>query len=420
MSGWTRRIGRRLNMDFDYVAKGGAWLGLDQTVNVATSVATTVALTNALSKSDYGSYTYAVSIFLILLPITLPGVGNAMVRSVARGFEGVWREGMRRRLSASLVVSAALAAIGVVFVARGRAELAWSLFAGAALYPFAFAADDYKSFYHGRSDFAGYARVNCAVNVFTASAIVAAALAGWPPAAVIAVNLGARGIANIAAYQFAHRGRSNDNVDDDFRSFGGNLSWVAAINSVSHYLDRVLVGSMFSMETMAVYALAANITEPLHVLSVFVNRLAWPKGARMEPAVAAQKFHDKFGWLLLAGAAVFAASLIAVPVLIRLLFPDYRDAVVLTYWMTASALLGIFVTYLETYLISQDHLHRTFYAASVARPLAVVAALYPCMVVWGYMGAIYARLAVRVASVIVLYGLLRREKRRTTRVECAP
>ncbi len=408
----VRRVGRLLNMDFDYVAKGGAWLSIDQAINMATSLATTVALTHWMSKSDYGAYSYVISAALLVLPLTLPGISNAMVRSIARGHEGVWRVALRRRLAGGFAASLALAGAAIWFHLDGRADVAAGTLAACVLLPFAFAADDYRTYLHGRREFARYARYNSAVNIATAIAIVIAGAARWPLPAVIAANLGVRGVGNLVAYALLARGLANRETDPEFSRFGWNLSLVAAVNSVSHYVDRFLVGTFYPLETMASYALSANITEPIHVLSVFVNRLAWPKAVRMEPREAARKFHGKFGLLLAVIALLFVALALVFPVFISLLFPKYADSIGLVMWMVASALAGLVVTYLETYYISQDHLQRVFYWASTVRPIAVMALMGPCMWQWGAMGAVYARLAVRVVASVVLYVRLARERRR--------
>ncbi len=408
----VRRIGRWLNMDFDYVAKGGAWLSVDQAINMATSLVTTVALTNWMAKSDYGAYSYVLSAALLVLPLTLPGISNAMVRSIARGHEGVWRDALRRRLAGGFAASLALAGAAIWFHLDGRADVAAATLAACVLYPLAFAADDYKTYLHGRREFARYARYNSAVNIVTAVAIVVAGAERWPLPAVIAANLGVRGAGNLIAYTMLTRGLANRDGDPEFARFGWNLSLVAAVNSVSHYVDRFLVGTFYPLETMASYALAANITEPIHVLSVFVNRLAWPKAVRMDAREAAEKFHGKFFLLLAVIAVMFIALALAFPLLIALLFPKYADSIGLVIWMVASALAGLVVTYLETYYISQDHLQRVFYRASTIRPIAVILLMGPFMWLWGAMGAVYARLAVRVVAAIVLFARLARERRR--------
>ncbi|MCB1154740.1 hypothetical protein KDL45_13880, partial [bacterium] len=70
---WTRRIGRRLNMDFDYVASGGTLLMVDHAINLATSLLSLFVLTRTLDKSAYGVYAYIVGVFMLMMPLTLPG-----------------------------------------------------------------------------------------------------------------------------------------------------------------------------------------------------------------------------------------------------------------------------------------------------------------------------------------------------------
>jgi len=212
----------------------------------------------------------------------------------------------------------------------------------------------------------------------------------------------ARGIGNAASFFLAWSGRKNDDVDPEFGSFGRNLSIVAAINNVSFTIDQVLVGSLFSMEIMASYGLATRLSEPFRVLGILINRLAWPKAVKMGGVEAARKFFSKF-FVLLVVLAVMALAVLAVfPFLIKWVFPRYTDAIPLTFLMVVSSLLSVLVTYLETFYISQDHLRRFFYAASTVRPALTILLMLPFIHWWGFYGAVYARLLVRLGATVVL------------------
>jgi O-antigen/teichoic acid export membrane protein len=402
VSSLSRRIGRALKMDFDYVAQGGAWLTVDHVINVATSIATTVVLTNVVGKDTYGSYTYLMGIFMLLLPITVSGISNAMIRSIARGHEGVLWKGTRTRLLGGFAVTIVLAGVSTFFYYQQRMELAWVTAAVCILYPFAFAADDYKSYYQARRDFYAYAVVDSAVNILVCAATIVAALTSGSLLAILGANLASRGVGNLAAFYFAYTRRENDSTDPEFGRLGRNFSIVAAINNVSFTIDQVLVGSLFSMEIMASYGLATRLSEPFRVIGFLINRLAWPKAVKMGGAEAARKFYSKF-FILLAVLVLMAAGVLGLfPLLIRWVFPRYTDATSLTFLMVISSLLSVLVTYLETYYISQDHLQRFYYAASTLRPALTILLMYPFIKIWGFYGAVYARLLVRFAAAVIL------------------
>ncbi|MCZ7585337.1 MAG: oligosaccharide flippase family protein [Deltaproteobacteria bacterium] len=408
----ARRIGRLLNMDFDYVAHGGAYLAVDHAVNVGTSIITTVVLTNVLPKELYGSYAYLIGIFLLVLPLTLPGMSSAMIRSVSRGKEGTYRQGTRLRVLGGIAGTVSLAGVAAVFVGTDRSEQAFVLVALCVLYPLAFAADDYKTFFHARREFKTYAVVNGLVNVTVAGSTVAAALTVPRLLPVLGANIGARALCNAVAFFVADRRRVNADADGDFARDGRNLSFVAAVNNISFTIDQVLVGSLFTMEIMASYALATRLSEPFRFLGVLINRLAWPKAVKMRGSDAAGKFTSKFYLLVLGAAALTLLSFAVIPPVMRWLFPMYTDAVGLSLLMIVSALVSVLVTYLETYFISQDHLQRFYYFASTARPTATIVLMYPFIHWWGFVGAVYARLVVRAAATLVLLWRMIAEGRR--------
>ncbi|MBZ0273385.1 lipopolysaccharide biosynthesis protein [bacterium] len=409
---WTRRVGRLLRMDFDYVAHGGSWLTADHAVNVATSFVTTYVLANAIEPESYGAYLYILAIAMFLLPLTLTGVSNAMIRSLARGFDGVFARGVRRRLAWSLAGGGILVLLGPVFALTGREDLVAPAIAAGIGFALAFGADDYKTWYHARREFRSYAFVNGAINIAVASATMGAALAGGGPAWILAANIGTRGAANSIATLAVWRRRANDNVEEGFDAFGRNLSWIAALNNVSFTIDQVLVGTFYDLPVMAVYGLATRLSEPFRVIGTVINRLAWPKAVTLEARDAARKFLSKLAVLVAVLTALALVTAAAFPFVLRLFFPAYANSWPLVLLMIASALLSVVVTYLETYYISQDHLQRTYYLASTIRPTLTIALIVPFLAIWGIYGAVIARLVVRFGACVVLTARMLPERHR--------
>ncbi len=412
-SDFIKSASRIFRMDAQYIVSGTTWLGFDQAVNVATSIITTIVLTNIVSKAIYGSYVYLLGICMLLLPVTLTGMSNAIIQSAARAHDGSLARGMAMRLKGGFVVSVILAGISVAFFVSGRIDAAWALGMACVIYPFAFAADDYKSYLQGRQDFKRYACINATVNAAVCAATVWAAVASGGLFAILTANLAARGAGNLLAY-FRMRGLlRNRNVDEKFDGFGKRLSAVAAVNGISYSIDQVLVGSLFTMEIMASYGLASRLSEPFRFLGLAVNRLAWPKAARMQGPYVAGKFLSKLALLMAMLIIISLAVFASMPFLIRFVFPAYRDVTPLAMLMIFSAMSAVVVTYLETYFISQDNLQRFYYFASTARPAATIALMIPCMHWWGFWGAVWARLFVRLASAVVLTGRMYIEYRKS-------
>ncbi len=401
-NGLINSLGRIFRLDAQYIVSGAAWLGVDQAVNVLTSIITTVVLTNLLSKETYGSYVYLLGICMFLLPITLTGMSNAIIHSVARGCDGAFVRGMRARMIGGFIVTLILAAISLAFHAAGRGDSAWALALICVIYPFAFAADDYKSYLHGRQEFRRYAVVNGLVNSGVCAATVFAALAHGSLGAILAANVGARGAGNLLAWARLRPLLRNKDLGDNFDRLGRRFSVVAAVNGISYTIDQVLVGTLFTMEIMASYGLASRLSEPFRFLGIAVNRLAWPKAARMEGSEVARKFLSKLIWLLVLLAGMLVMAFAVMPFFIRFVFPSYQDVAPLAMLMIVSAMSAVIVAYLETYFISQDKLHRFYYFASTARPVATIALMFPFIHWWGFWGAVYARLGVRLLSGIVL------------------
>src|SRR3989344_1851820 len=98
-----RRSETYTETDMVYVARGGFWTTLRFAIGMLTSVATIIAFGNLLPRENYGIYNYLLSLGASLSFLTLSGIGPAVVRSIARGFESVARYALRLQIKFNLI-----------------------------------------------------------------------------------------------------------------------------------------------------------------------------------------------------------------------------------------------------------------------------------------------------------------------------
>src|ERR1041384_6093938 len=95
-----------LQTDITYLLKGGFWLSASQVIATLSGFLMSIAFANLISKEAFGIYKYALSVAGIIGALSLTGMGTAVTRSVAKGFESL-RQGFRTNLKWSLGITVA-------------------------------------------------------------------------------------------------------------------------------------------------------------------------------------------------------------------------------------------------------------------------------------------------------------------------
>lgn len=397
-----KRLAERLNIDLGYWLKGGSALLVDYFMVAAIQLSVTICFTNFVPKEIYGLYGWVQASCMLLVIATLPGFPAAMVRSVARGFEGDYARGQKLRTLAGLAGSGALVAAGVGFWAAGYADKGTGLLLASVVFPLVFSLADAKSWLEGKQRFGWMAVAHAGTIALASASTIAAILLSGEFLVILAANLGSRSIANLTVTWICIRRSGNRERDAEFGRFGRTLTLAQIPGVLGYNFDRVYVGSVVEMAVMANYHLAFTVAEPFHILGTLVNKLAYPRLVQRSGAAIAVKVRRRL-WLVIPGLALMGGAYgVLMNLLVPLLFPKYTDALPYINLMVAAGVVAVLTIYLETFFLSQESLHRWYYTVSVGRPILMIA-LTPPLVMWqGAMGAIWAKLSVRALSSVVL------------------
>ena len=395
------RLQQMLGIDLRYYLRGGGFLALANIASLSLLFLTTWIFSN-YSKETYGAYQYIQRILGMLVVFTLPGYYTAVVRAAAREMHGSLIVSVKRRLKFSLIGTAALIGAAFYFYAKGQADVAAGCLIGSTMFGLAVGLTDFGGFLNGRKLYGTFAAMNIGVSLMSTSATIGAICMSGNFLTILTANLASRGLGQLACTILAHRTRENDAIGEDFYQFGNRQTAVGALGSVAHHVDGVLVGSFYSFSVLAEYDIATKLTVPLHTIGPMLNRLLFPKMAAKSGRALAEKTLAKAVWLMGVLVLMGIAAYFLLPLVIRWLFPDYLASIAYGRWMVVSELIGLLVIYLETYYLSQDRLHKTFYFVIVVRPALTIVLLPILMPLFGVLGAILARMAARAAEALYL------------------
>lgn len=342
---WQTRLARKwLPRNLPYYLKGGSSLVFNHTAGLLLGFFTTYVFTNYTSQQTYANFGYVLAVLSIASLAALPGVDTAVLYAAAKGYDGALPAGARLRLKTSLLGTAGMLLWAGFLYAVGRsseaAVVAWCSPLVPLLYPFS----SVFSYLQGKERFTEYTLANLAVEVAktAAVAIVAIGLGLNGPPVILSLFL-VMGLSHLLLTRAYSQGLGGD-PGPEFASLGRTLTGVAVVGAVAGQLDRLIVGTFFSVSSMAAYNLGYTLTSPLRGFGVLAGRLLFPQIVRSD--AAAPLFVRKYGLglaLLLVGlAGLVAAYWVLFPLVQPALFAGYEATIPMIRWLIVATALGIF------------------------------------------------------------------------------
>lgn len=401
---WSERYTKT---DMVYLASGGAWLTLEQVAGAFFALTLAVVFGRYASQDLYGNYKFALTLAGLLSALTLTGLGVAVTRAAARGFDGALRAGARMTLSYAWVfVLGTLAAAGY-YAYAGNRFVAVALVVAAAFVPFSSAFSLYGSFLMGKKAFAASARSVIASGAFSVVAIAATLLLSQRAIAVVFASFAAQAAAAWYFYRKTSARTENSAEDPGMRRYGFHLTAMGIMGAVADKIDSLIVFTLLGPSALAVYAYAIAIPEQLKGLVKNMGAVALPRFAERSMTEIRQSIARRLVLLTMGLAATAALYALAAPRLFALLFPVYRAAVPYTEWYAPVIVLtGITATI--TSVLQAHQKTRALYAVSNGSAIVLVLAIGPLTYWYGIAGAIGAQALFRLTGAsIALWQLTR-------------
>ncbi|MEK7120232.1 MAG: oligosaccharide flippase family protein, partial [Patescibacteria group bacterium] len=155
-----------------YLFKGGFFLTLSSVATGALSFVMAITLGWLLPKEVYGNYKYLFSILGIVALFTLGGMDTAVTQAVARGQDGSFRIGFRKKLIFSLLGTLTAIAIAVFYFAQGKDLIAYGSLVVGAFLPLWGPFGLYPAYFIGKGQFRNITKANVGVQALVALSII--------------------------------------------------------------------------------------------------------------------------------------------------------------------------------------------------------------------------------------------------------
>ena len=402
-----RRSERYTGTDMVYLAKGSFWLSLGNVIIIIGSLATAVAFANLIPKEVYGQYRYAISIFAILKLFTLGGMGTAVSRAVAMGYEGSVIQAIYKKIKWGTIGALSGLAISLYFYFNGNIALAITFLIVGLFVPFFETFNIYSSYFNGKKLFSNFAKYNAILEITTSIILVIVLFLTDNLYIILLSYFLSYTILRLLLLAITlNKYRLNNKVDPRTMSYGKHLSAMNILTSIANNIDKIILWHFLGAVMVALYSFALAIPNQIKVATNELKTLALPKFSAADPAIIKKTLAKKVFKACLFLAPIVFIYIIAAPFIFKIFFPKYTEAVLYSQIFSISILFtpqALFLTYLESQMKKKQLYFTSFFSPSL-RILLFLILIPP----FGIMGAIISFMAARAINFASLYYLFKK------------
>ncbi len=415
MQSLIKRISKLLKLDISYLAKGGLWTTLSFVVGTLGSVVTMIAFGNLLPRETYGTYNYLLSLGASLSFLTLSGIGPAVMRAVARGYESIVPQALRLSFKYNSLAVLTILAVASYYGVKGNELFATSLFLLAIAYPVTEVFHLYKQILTARRRFDLLTKITSIITLVGALVTVIALLLTDNILVLIGIYTTMSIIPNVLAYHYITRGMSRSLPDQvqvrEMKRTALHFTGAGAIGVIASYIDKVLLFQVAGPGALAVYGFAIAGPERLKSLVKNWGSVALPKLTRRSLEQIHDAVYNRIFLSLVLGTGLFLIYLLIAPILFNIFLPKYLDAVPYSQALALTLVTTPISVYIGSVFSSQNML-RAIYALNFGNHLSRII-LYVIMVyLWQTWGLIIASVTSSLINALMSIAIWEIEYRR--------
>lgn len=372
-----------------------------------------------LSQTDFGQYQFAAVAVAAVAFVGLPGLDNAVMQSVARGSEALYRRATRTALFGS--VAGLILLVAAAFVLKShRPEAFLPLLVAAVLFPAYIGLTQWKSVLLARTRFSVWALTESLVSLTTHGLLISAVLLDVKPLWIfVALYFGPGALMNILASALCWaRMEGSGDADENDRLFryGLGASAVTMVSMIAEQIERIAIFLLLSPAVLAIYLAGDRLSELVRSVAQDGAAVLAPRFARM---TAYEGKLERAVLLICAvagvGIVVFAFTL-APPLLLMIFGPAYAPSIPFAQALLVSVAVGNVGQFQFRFIRSQldgESFRTVTLWTSGLRIVAGVGLVY-VFGVWGAVATVFLhRLALSLLSSAIIrrrYSTVRAEQ----------
>ena len=386
-----RRSEKYFKTDMVYLAKGGFWVTAQFALSSLAGLLLFALLAHLLDAATFGIYRYVISLVGILGAFSLTAMTSAVTQAVSRGHERTLYSSIPLQLRWSLLSVLVGIIVSIYYLFNAHLILSAAVLIGIIGATIGAVFNTFIALYSGRKNFRALFLTTALITIVQYSALASAAFFTHNIIILIATFFISGMVMNIVLY-FAVTRLSPPRGESDHPSleFGKKMSFLNIIGLISNNIDSVIVFHYLGAADLAIYAIAMIIPEKLRGVSKLAMPLMLPKLTEKEDeasAHAAIKPKLRFAVALFGTVALF--YILIAPILFKVIFPGYLNAVWYSQIFALSIFAGITIAPLTVFIAQKSLKNITSY--SIIVPVIQTLIMLLGTIVFGLLGAVIAR-----------------------------
>ena len=394
--------GKRYQIDLAYVIKNEFWVYLRLGISLILGLAVSVAFARLAPIEVFGQYNFILAILGIVSIVSIPGLNTAVLRSVARGYEGSYKQAVKTKFLWSLLGIPALLGVGAYYYYYSTQIIGIGLMMSSIFLPFIHAPDTWNNFLVGKKRFdltAIYGSIQAAISA--AAMITVLFLNATHLLLIITAYLVTSSLLNCLCYRRSLKYIENQSKDDECQKYGYFLTGIGIAGTVAAHIDKILIGILLSSPELAIYAIALVIPTKIKDLLKLVWAPFTPKFSQdgIEIGHVSERLKRFVLPLILLALVGSALYLLFIDDIMLLLFSNkYIESIIYSKILLLMLLIGIPDALLHTFIIVKKNT-KVIMRVDLTCAFLGIAIMASFIYLWGVMGAAWGLVLRRVLHI---------------------
>ena len=246
-----------------FIRKHGAWVVLGKVFVSLMSLLLSVFLAKMMSKQEYGSYQYYLSVFLLLSSFSIPGATNAIIKFVAMGYEFTYKQLLKLRFGFSLLASFIFALLSIYNIFLTNATEAIVYFIFSLLFPFYHSFDLFAYYLQAKVQLKRLNQIYVIRSLFQVLVTILAYYLSQSVELAMIAFIASFALINIVMYYNLLTNVSKEDFDTNIafqaKNMALSLSLVGILKTIVGQIDKVLIFNLINPESLAIYGVGIMI-----------------------------------------------------------------------------------------------------------------------------------------------------------------
>lgn len=402
-------LSKRLGVDAHYIAKGGFWLGLNESSSSVFSFLLSIVFANLLPKETFGTYKYIISILGIISIFSIPGLNESFSQSVARSYEGGLKKIIKIQTMWSLFGSIiSLGISGYYFFFQNNISISLSFLIIVIFFPFLEIPSIYNSLFLGRKDFKKIAQFSILAKTTNFIALIIVLLFFKNVFSLVLAFVLSYSVIRLVLLKIAlKKYPPNQKEDSEVISYGKHLTIMKILGIISKQLDKILVFNFIGPVELAIYSLAVNPTNQIFNFINQIGSLIFPKLAiKTDKKKAKNNLRRKIIIISLITTFIVLIYIAIAPLFFKLLFPKFLEAAYYSQIFSLSLIASSAIIIPSTFLRAQKETKKLYWFNTVSPILNIFILIIS--IPFGLIGLIIGRVIFAFIRLIFVSFLMKK------------